>query len=1135
MKTKLLKIFLLIISVLISSPNAVGAEINTTPHPPDTESHLRIDFGCDGSGMETPMPFRIGSPITTVLTKPITIQNAMIKLTTDYYEGPLFDGQWHPWDQTALTSDNSLLRNSIPNGASIIKLELKYDVITDAPNLYLLTSPGPVVLDELYRSETNTVEFRATWGKSSDGYRWNDDYEYRAKDGSWKVRGHSDQIFTNGAVYAAMRISAGKLSASVVPPIILTNPDLIKHIGNDTEWLEGITASWGFTETKLIPTLGLITDLTVLNTGSAAKLSWNGSTYDQVGRQTHDYKIEDDDALDPAKPTDTTKTLTSRIITVKTTENLDFQTYLQGTSTVYTNDYWLAASGATADADRQYGVDIKAQTNIPGEYDFVIKKGTTNLSPIPYITNFLPGATTKYSQQLNYTTNSPSSTGESFTSVLLAHGVPDGDLEIQLSPVAPAKIVKIDSQAPNVPSISTPSGVDKWSTITPTTTDNGQSGIDGYYYKFVPAGTAGVTAPSGNDTGWTSVASYAKPTEPGDYDLYVYAKDNATNRSGAKQANVPGEPIVIEPGYTPGEIVVKKTTKQGATVHNKDCPNKESINVSGSCESSCVDGTHKEIAQGSTLEYKLEFENTDTTEAATGSFEDLLPEGIDTNIANKPTFTPGTGVTNVDAVVDNGRWKVTGDYTLAAGTKADITINCKAPLRQSVPATSKVISNQAEISYTIGSGGTATSGTNKSDYANHRINEPANISKSADGGAAIHAIDCPNSTGLEKKADCKSSCVAGNTGLVEEGDVITYKLNFENPSETIQYFATDAASFYDKMPSGVSIAGQEWSVTLSGNGTFSASDTTPVTGKNSVGGTWPDAQGNYLTGLSFDASANGVTQDGTNTLSLAPGAKLEVTVKAKVTSAGSDNFINQVKSGYKLYGNNNATLTTAAQDIVEVNSNYTTNKRTSFGVDTKFTKVGADDLDAPLQGAKFALYKWTGTSAEYATHEEDILDITKLNGGIAGDKWRRATTDGADGTLSDEFTTPASGEIDLGKLPDGIYTLIETQAPVGYELPVGQWILTINNSKGNTGAGDYQIEYMAKGTMLPPATIRTAGASAGDTPTYKVVNVRPFSIGMSGMNGTKGITIVGLAIMLIAGIGYSVYNLKKTKAKRDKK
>ena len=925
-------------------------------------------------------------------------------------------------------------------------------------------------------------------------------------------------------------VVCSKASISRFNPIVPQPSGLTRNIGSLVDWTSGITATWGLSTTRTIPNEGEIVDLSLVDE-TDLKLSLDGITYDQVGHREHDYRVRDSHSLGTEYPDDNTYTDTSRFITVKTNTPLNFKAYLAGTSTEYNGTTWLAGkdvAGATSDSDRRHDVDLKANTTTPGEYNFAIRRGvgTTALISTP-MQNFLPGATTKNVEVSNYSTNSPTSAGESFTSVLLATGYPT----ITLSPEAGPLVVRIDKDKPNAPTVTTTSS---YASITPTATDVGASGVPsvaehGYYYKFVTAGTTGaeVTAPSGNDTGWTSVNSYALPTADDSYDLYVYAKDRATNRSSATKANTTA--IVIN---NTGGVTLSKTTTKGATIHADDCANFASINKESSCGSECIDGAGKDIVQGSTLEYKLNFSNTFTNRSTTGTFTDLLPAGIDTTTPPTITTTNPTAFGgSLNATLVGGRWRVTGNYTLAANGSAEVTITCKAPLYEAVTDASKVISNQAELTW-VASGTGSLSGTVESNYANHRINQPAKISKTSSQGAALHAIDCPNSTSIEKEANCKSTCVAGVPGTITIGEIITYELTFENPSGVTQYFATDAAKFYDKMPSGVTLADQDWSVALSGNGTYTESDTTPATGKAQLGGVWPQANGNNLSGLSFEAT--GVSQDGNKTLSLAPGAKLVITVEAKVIEDGSNDLVNQVKSGYKVYGNNNVALTTADSEVMEVNSNYATYQRELAGVATEFTKVGADDLNVPLLGAKFALYKWTDTIANYTGHEGETLDITQLNGiddSNASIKWRRATTDGADGAITDYFTTIADGKVDLGNLPDGIYTLIETQAPQGYELPIGQWIITVDSSKNNT-AGNYQIEYTAKGTMLPPATVRVPGDNPGDAPTYKVVNVRPFSIGISGANGTRGTIILGLSLMLLTGIGYSIYNFRKQKKSR---
>ena len=828
-----------------------------------------------------------------------------------------------------------------------------------------------------------------------------------------------------------------------------------------------------------------------------------GNVYTGIGTATLEVTITD---------YENDKTIFDQPVNIKTNQNPSLKIYYASTAkkpdgTPIASDTEYKATDATTISGGEDGwtnqplyVAVSPDT-ITGEFDSVVK--------IPGKSNVAVNKGTAIS--LPYSDNT-SSTGVEASGVLTK----SGDGNVLLSPTVTGTM-KIDKVPPTA-GASHAGGLDV--SFTDTSVDNaGGSGLSTTKLPTIAIVPHDATP---NDTDYKTFATMPTTLAKKHYDVYVKAIDKAGNVGIEKVYDN------LELGELSSGVNIKKTTIQGATLHEVGCPNDDSIDAD-SCGIGCVPGAHKDILAGSTLTYKLELENTDTAKPATGSFEDLLPEGFDTT--TPPTLTPGAGVTDLEATLEGNRWKITGDYSLAALGTTGATIACKVSALEGEQPVSKVISNQAQTSYIID----GEPGTAESNYANHRINALAKISKQADKGAAIHSANCANSTSIEKIAGCSDNCVAGTTGSVEVGDIITYTLTFENPSEIIQYFAVED-TYYDKMPDGVSIAGQAWSASLTGAGitTVNRSGTVATTGGTNVGGTWPDSKDNYLTGLRFDVAKSGVVQNGNNTLSLAPGAKLEITVQAKVTDAGSANLVNQIKSGSKLYGNNAAKLTTTDDGVVAINSNYTTHKRASSDVDVKFTKVSADDLTTPLADAEFVLYKWTGTTSEYTGHAEDILDPTVLNGGEASDKWLRAKANGADGAVTDVFTSDIGGKVDLGKLPDGIYTLIETKAPVGYELPVGQWVLTVDHTKGNT-VNNWQIEYTAKGTMLPPATIRIQGASEGDEPTYKIVNVRPFSIGMSGMNGTKGITILGLSIMLIAGISYSIYNLKKSKTSRKKR
>jgi len=214
-------------------------------------------------------------------------------------------------------------------------------------------------------------------------------------------------------------------------------------------------------------------------------------------------------------------------------------------------------------------------------------------------------------------------------------------------------------------------------------------------------------------------------------------------------------------------------------------------------------------------------------------------------------------------------------------------------------------------------------------------------------------------------------------------------------------------------------------------------------------------------------------------------------------------------------------------------SNSVVHARLSDAVDTLFTKVGADDLTRGLSGAEFALYKWDGINPPTTTQANHMVDTTVLadTSTMPAGQWVRVRKNAALATLSDIFTSSSVpsdlGEVDLGKLPSGTYTLIETKAPSGYTLPVGQWVLTIDSDKTDTGASNWKIEIVGKSNSIaPPAAIRDE--SIPNAPTYKLVNAEPFLIGLSGLGGTTGMLLTGFVIMAVAG---NIYLVRRHKQK----
>ena len=363
------------------------------------------------------------------------------------------------------------------------------------------------------------------------------------------------------------------------------------------------------------------------------------------------------------------------------------------------------------------------------------------------------------------------------------------------------------------------------------------------------------------------------------------------------------------------------------------------------------------------------------------------------------------------------------------------------------------------------------------------------ITKDTDQGATLHEATCPNVSDITITS-CTLGCTIGANTEIEEKSPLTYKLTLTNTD----ILDTATGIFTDYLPLGsvvttMPIANPASSVS---GLTFALETTGPYTGHYKI-------TGNYT---------------------LAPGAQVEIDILSKappfdkVTPA--NNLIrNQATLDWTIdthNGNNDSNF--ALHELTERPS-----------VDTIFTKVGADDLNTGLAGAEFALYRWNGANAPTQAEENQVVEHTVLT----DSDWTRVTYDGEDATSMSELfisATSPQGAVDLGALPTGIYTLIETKAPAGYALPVGQWILTIDLSKGDTGTNDWKIEFVGKsGSIMPLAAIRDTG---GAEPTYRIINARPFSIGMSGLKGTTRLLLTGFVIMALATNIYLVQAYKRS-------
>ena len=378
------------------------------------------------------------------------------------------------------------------------------------------------------------------------------------------------------------------------------------------------------------------------------------------------------------------------------------------------------------------------------------------------------------------------------------------------------------------------------------------------------------------------------------------------------------------------------------------------------------------------------------------------------------------------------------------------------------------------------------------------LNGTVEITKDSDQGATLHTAGCPDFDSVSITG-CTPECSLGANIEIEEKSALTYKLTLTNSNLT----ETASGTFEDYLPEGA-IVSTIPAVTPAGSATvtFDLETTGPYTSRYKVSGTYTD---------------------------LAPGGQIEIEILTRAPAFDKVTAMNNIITNQ---ASTNWTIGTGPTERTgSTESNYAVHELLEIpSVETLFTKVGANNLDLGLAGAEFALYRWNGALDPTTAELNHIVDYNVLvDNSLPGGDWVRVTYDGEDAlALTDIFVSSASplGEVDLGSLPEGVYTLIETKTVGGYALPMGQWILTIDPGKGDTGANDWKIEFSSKSNSIaPPAAIRDE--SVPNAPTYKIVNAEPFLIGLSGLEGTTGMLLTGFIIMAIATNAYLVRRHKQ--------
>lgn len=181
-----------------------------------------------------------------------------------------------------------------------------------------------------------------------------------------------------------------------------------------------------------------------------------------------------------------------------------------------------------------------------------------------------------------------------------------------------------------------------------------------------------------------------------------------------------------------------------------------------------------------------------------------------------------------------------------------------------------------------------------------------------------------------------------------------------------------------------------------------------------------------------------------------------------------------------------------------------TNKLYVPMVPYSFTKVdglsfSSEDLSKAiaLPGAQFVLYHYDGKEENWAEDSKKLIDLNNLS-----DVWEDPIT----------ATSDAQGETRFENLQEGHYRLVETEAPEGYQLPTGQWNLTVDIS-GDEGSevGTFVIQSTEDATMDTPAMAIAKEASGENT--YYLMNYKPINPPVTGGDGGEDFRIGGGLLM----------------------
>ncbi|OTO20669.1 prealbumin-like fold domain-containing protein, partial [Enterococcus sp. 3H8_DIV0648] len=167
----------------------------------------------------------------------------------------------------------------------------------------------------------------------------------------------------------------------------------------------------------------------------------------------------------------------------------------------------------------------------------------------------------------------------------------------------------------------------------------------------------------------------------------------------------------------------------------------------------------------------------------------------------------------------------------------------------------------------------------------------------------------------------------------------------------------------------------------------------------------------------------------------------------------------------------------------------------NYPKESGFSFIKVNGEGNPLGGVVFEIYG--GLNGK-------TLDIGVNDNPLAPDTYWDMST-----PVQTQPSHSTTGEVNFSGLKSGDYLLVETKTVDGYELPAGQWIITVDTNAGTV------TDPLGRGDILPPAFYKDSGNLY--LPNYKK-QVMPMAGGM-GLHviASLGVLLIGLSILLLLG------------------